>query len=68
MANPRPSPLSSSGLQDAPARRIPGSVRWAMIAGIITAGLLALAWFDGGEEPLHPIAEAVPLPDQEQGM
>ena len=28
--------------------------------------LLALAWFEGGEEPLHPIAEDVALPEQGQ--
>ena len=44
-------------------RRPSGTGRWVMIAGVVTAGLLALAWFDGGEESLHPIAEAVPLPE-----
>ncbi|NCP13905.1 MAG: hypothetical protein GW858_07035 [Sphingomonadales bacterium] len=66
MANSRPPRLSPSGLQDAPVRRPSGTGRWVMIAGVVTAGLLALAWFDGGEESLHPIAEAVPLPEQEQ--
>jgi hypothetical protein len=30
------------------------------------AGLVVLAWFDGGEEPLRPIAQDVVLPEQGQ--
>jgi hypothetical protein len=33
---------------------------------VAALGLLALAWFEGGEEPLRPIAEDVSLPEQGQ--
>jgi hypothetical protein len=36
------------------------------LAGVIAAGLLVLAWFDGGEEPLRPIVEPVALPERGQ--
>jgi hypothetical protein len=36
------------------------------LAAVIAAGLLALAWFDGGEEPLRPIAEPVAVPERGQ--
>jgi len=36
------------------------------VAALIPVVLLALAWFDGGEEPLRPIAEPVALPEQGQ--
>ncbi len=61
MANLRRQRLSPSGLQEAPA---PRPRRWPLIAGIVATMLLALAWFDGGEEALHPIAEDVALPEQ----
>ncbi|WP_379921675.1 hypothetical protein [Erythrobacter sp. R86502] len=38
--------------------------RLVILASLATAGVLGLAWFDGGEEPLHPIAEVVALPEQ----
>lgn len=70
MRNSRLSRLSPTGLQEAPAPRTPAGRRWLVIAGMMVAVLLALAWFDGGEEPLHPIAEDVALPKQgpEQGL
>lgn len=68
MANPHPSRVSVSGLQETPSRRGGGGLRRAVLLGFVVAGLLALAWFDGGEEPLHPIADPVVLPVQEQGM
>jgi hypothetical protein len=37
-----------------------------VIAGLVLAALLALAWFDGGEEPLRPIADDVALPEMAQ--
>jgi hypothetical protein len=37
-----------------------------VIAGLVMAALLVLAWFDGGEEPLHPIADEVALPERTQ--
>lgn len=36
------------------------------IAGALVVLLLAYAWFDGGEEPLRPIAEAVEVPEAAQ--
>lgn len=43
--------------------------RWPWVAGALVV-VLALAWFDGGEEALHPIAQDVTLPIQgpEQGQ
>lgn len=37
-----------------------------VFAVLAVAALLALAWFDGGEEPLRPIADDVALPEQAQ--
>ena len=59
----RPPRLSPSGLQEAP---VPRSRRGPLLAGVVAVALLALAGFDGGEEPLHPIAEDVALPEQAQ--
>jgi hypothetical protein len=36
--------------------------RWAFFAALAVAGLLALAYFDGGEEPIHPISQQIALP------
>jgi len=36
------------------------------LAVVVPAILLALAWFDGGEKALRPIAEPVTLPGQAQ--
>ncbi|MEL7444905.1 MAG: hypothetical protein AAGK02_03730 [Pseudomonadota bacterium] len=36
--------------------------RWKWYAAAFVIGVLALAWFDGGEEPLHPITHNVPVP------
>jgi hypothetical protein len=61
MANLR---RSQTGLQpDAPAAST--GRKWALAAAVL-AGLLALAWFDGGETALRPIAEDVALPGQGQ--
>jgi len=64
MRSRRPPRLSPTGLQEAvpPPRR--AARAWWPLAVIAVAGLLALAWIDGGEEPLRPITENVPLPDQ----
>jgi len=35
-------------------------------AGALVVGLALLAWYDGGEEPLRPIAEPVNLPGEGQ--
>ena len=66
MANHRPQRLSSSGINNAPAPRQRGLPQWAAAAAVLVGGTLALAWIDGGEEPLHPIAEAVVLPEPAQ--
>lgn len=66
MANLRSKSLSSSGFEPARSagqRRLP---QWAAVTAFVVGGLLALAWIDGGEEPLRPIAEDVALPEQPQ--
>lgn len=30
---------------------------------LLLLGILFLAWFDGGEEPLHPISQTVEVPE-----
>lgn len=40
--------------------------RISHIAGALVVLLLAYAWFDGGEEPLRPIAEPVEVPEPAQ--
>lgn len=66
MRSPRPPRLSPTGLQEAtPPPRLAGRT-WLLAAAILLAGLLVLAWVDGGEEPLRPIAEDVTLPEQGQ--
>ena len=62
----RLSRLSPAGLQVAHVPSAPAGRRRLVIAGVVAAALLMLAWFDGGEEPLHPIAEDVALPEQGQ--
>ncbi|MGB7372820.1 hypothetical protein [Pontixanthobacter sp.] len=34
-----------------------------LIGSIVIVAVIALAWFHGGEEPLRPITQAVPLPE-----
>ena len=63
MANLRQERLTPGGFEQAPAQR---GRRWPWVAGVAVLGLLALAWFDGGEESLRPIAEEVVLPEQGQ--
>ncbi|MDP4539173.1 hypothetical protein Q9K01_06015 [Qipengyuania sp. DY56-A-20] len=36
--------------------------RIGMIAAFILLSILILAWYDGGEEAMRPIEQAVPLP------
>ena len=36
------------------------------IAGALVVLLLAYAWWDGGEEPLHPISQPIDLPENAQ--
>lgn len=35
---------------------------WLILASLMFV-ILALAWFDGGEEPLHQIVQDVPVPE-----
>ncbi|TAD73121.1 MAG: hypothetical protein EAY70_12775 [Sphingomonadales bacterium] len=66
MANQRPRPLSDDRPQaESPPQRVAGK-GWLPAAALVAGALLALAWLDGGEEPLRPIAEDIPLPEQEQ--
>ena len=37
--------------------------RIGWIAGALVVALLAYAWIDGGEEPLRPMVEPVPVPE-----
>jgi hypothetical protein len=40
--------------------------RWPLIAAMVAALLLALAWINGGEQPIRPIAQSVDLPEVQQ--
>ena len=67
MANPRRSLSPLQGMAPADrSRPRRGIGRWPLIACAVLVVVLALAWFDGGEEPLHPIAEPVDLLEQTQ--
>lgn len=68
MVAPRPPLLSPTGQPEGPAPATPPARRKLMIAlaVLVPVLLLALAWFDGGEEALRPIAEPVALPEQPQ--
>jgi len=61
MANSRQSPPTPYPIERPSAPRVR---RWPWVVGAVIAALLALAWFDGGEEPLHPIAQDVALPER----
>ena len=61
MANLRSQLRPKQGLTPPPRRRVPA--RWPWVAGAAVAALLVLAWIDGGEEPLRPIAEPAQLPE-----
>jgi hypothetical protein len=66
MPNAPRSRRSETGLQEADGPpRIAGRT-WLPAAAFVIGGLLALAWFDGGEQALRPIAEDVALPGQSQ--
>lgn len=50
---------------DVPVRLPDTAKRWALLA-MVLAGALAVAWIDGGEEALRPIAQPVDLVEQPQ--
>lgn len=62
MANQRPSRLAPSDLEEAPGPAFVGTRRWGVAVAVTVAIIVALAWFDGGEQALRPIAEDVPVP------
>lgn len=64
MANLRQERLTPGGFEQAPPKR--GARRWPWVAALAALALIGLAWFDGGEESLRPIAEDVSLPEQAQ--
>ncbi|WP_067489261.1 hypothetical protein [Erythrobacter sp. CCH5-A1] len=67
MANLRQERLTPGGFEQGPhARGVRRGLRWPWVAGVLVVLLLALAWFDGGEEALRPIAQDVTLPEQGQ--
>ncbi len=43
----------------APAYFGPIRRRWVIYASVGVAAILALAYFDGGEEPIHPISQSI---------
>ncbi len=63
-----PPRLSPNGLSDdrAPAVLLARRRLMTGLGAMVLVILLALAWFDGGEEAMHPIAEPVALPEQGQ--
>lgn len=66
MPNLRAPRLSANGLGRTSAPRVPPARRKLLVVvGVLTPVLLlALAWFDGGETALRPIAQPVALPEQ----
>lgn len=62
MANlSRPTPARQI-LSREPVRPVALPARRTVIGVVVALALLALAWFDGGEEALHPIAQEIVLP------
>lgn len=66
MASPRHSRPVSADLRQVPAAPRARARAWGPVAALLVLALLALAWFDGGEEPLRPIGQPVELPEQAQ--
>lgn len=65
MANPRRSNTAPSGLSAPPAPP-PLWRRRGPLLTMAAVGLIALAYIDGGEQALRPIAAPVALPEQGQ--
>lgn len=64
MANLRSPHRLRQGLTIAPVEAPRARRRWPLFAALAVAALLVLAWAEGGESPLRPIAEPVQLPEQ----
>ncbi len=66
MRNLRRTSLSPTGLGEPRRPAAPAAPpRWLLLGLLAVAAVLGLAWFDGGEEPLHPIAQDVVLPGEQ---
>lgn len=64
LAQPPPDPRAPEPVAGPAARRVRFAglrQRLPFYALGIAAALAMLAWIDGGEEPLHPIAQAIAL-------
>lgn len=53
-------------MEPSPQRRpgtgpLPRGRRWVWLG--LVGVVLALAWFDGGEEPIHPIVQDIAVPE-----
>lgn len=60
--------LSPNGLSDdrAPAALLARRRLMVAVGAAVLVIVLVLAWFDGGEKAMRPIAEPVALPEQGQ--
>lgn len=66
MANlSRPQPARQI-LAREPARRLRVSRRKVTAGVVVAIALAALAWVDGGEEAVHPIAQEIAMPGATQ--
>jgi len=54
-------PMDQSMARRPGAVPLPGGKALMWLA--LGAGILALAWFDGGEEPIHQITQEIPVPE-----
>ncbi len=39
------------------------NLRVGLMIALIISAILGLAWFDGGEEPIRPITQEIPVPE-----
>jgi hypothetical protein len=62
MANLTRSPASRQIIAREPAQRAGSRLRGVVAVLLALVVLAGIAWHDGGEEPLHPIAQPVALP------
>lgn len=66
MANPRRSNTAPSGLSAPPSLPPLWRRRRSLLIAAAVLGLVLVAYIDGGEKPLRPIAAPVTLPEQGQ--